>query len=116
MDGQMVGCITGFRIPERPDTIFIWQVAVSSKARGRGLALRMLTGIFSRPENADVRNLEVTVGPSNTASLRLFAAFAREAGVPMEREEFLSSEELGGDHEAEDRYHIGPWPADTFTQ
>ena len=41
LDDEMVGFISGHLIPERPDTLFIWQVAVSKKARGQGLAGRM---------------------------------------------------------------------------
>ena len=40
VDGAVCGFITGYRPPRRPDTLFVWQVAVAPDAQGRGLALR----------------------------------------------------------------------------
>ena len=35
--GETIGFISGYLLPEQPDTLFVWQVAVSPKARGLGL-------------------------------------------------------------------------------
>ena len=35
-DGELVGFISAYRVPERRDTLFVWQVAVGASARGRG--------------------------------------------------------------------------------
>jgi len=43
--GELVGFISGYRPPARPDTLFVWQVAVDSSMRGQGLALRMLLAL-----------------------------------------------------------------------
>src|SRR6056297_3980112 len=37
LDGKIVGSITGFIKPDDPATLFIWQVAVHERARGRAL-------------------------------------------------------------------------------
>src|SRR6056297_351369 len=37
LDGEIVGSITGFIKPDDPATLFIWQVAVHERARGRAL-------------------------------------------------------------------------------
>jgi len=37
MNGQPVGWISGYLRPDAPDTLFVWQVAVSAAARGKGL-------------------------------------------------------------------------------
>ncbi|MEX2373347.1 MAG: GNAT family N-acetyltransferase, partial [Dehalococcoidia bacterium] len=36
LDGLAVGFIAGFRPPDRPDTVFVWQIAVDPAAGGPG--------------------------------------------------------------------------------
>ena len=35
-DGQLLGFVTGYRPPGRENAIFLWQVGVDAKARGKG--------------------------------------------------------------------------------
>jgi len=79
-EGQIVGWISGHIPPEKPDTLFVWQVAVSPAARGLGLAGRMLRALFDRPELADVSRIETTITRDNKPSWCLFRAFARKRG------------------------------------
>ncbi|MDA3870409.1 MAG: diaminobutyrate acetyltransferase, partial [Gammaproteobacteria bacterium] len=41
-ENELVGFVSGYIVPQRADTLFVWQVAVGDKARGQGLAGRML--------------------------------------------------------------------------
>ena len=41
-DGEVVGWISAYLLPDDSETLFVWQVAVSPKARGTGLGVRML--------------------------------------------------------------------------
>src|SRR3546814_5243060 len=71
--GELVGFISGYRPPARPDTLFVWQVAVDSSMRGQGLALRMLLALTARvAREHDVRFMETTISPDNAASQALF--------------------------------------------
>jgi L-2,4-diaminobutyric acid acetyltransferase len=79
-EGQIVGWISGHIPPEKPDTLFVWQVAVSPEARGLGLAGRMLRALFDRPELAEVARIETTITRDNKPSWGLFRAFARKRG------------------------------------
>jgi L-2,4-diaminobutyric acid acetyltransferase len=79
-EGQIVGWISGHIPPEKPDTLFVWQVAVSPEARGLGLAGRMLRTLFDRPELADVARIETTITRDNKPSWGLFRAFAKKRG------------------------------------
>ncbi|HKK53039.1 MAG TPA: diaminobutyrate acetyltransferase, partial [Myxococcota bacterium] len=45
-NGSLVGCVTGYLLPAQADTLFVWQVGVSSEARGQGLASRLLDGLL----------------------------------------------------------------------
>ncbi|HZE30722.1 MAG TPA: diaminobutyrate acetyltransferase [Actinoallomurus sp.] len=103
-DGEVRGFVTGFDRPEEPGTLFVWQVAVDAAWRGRGLAGRMLAALADR----GFRFVEATVTPDNTASDRLFAAFARDRGAELRRTPLLSGELFPGDHQPEELYRIGP--------
>lgn len=109
MEGEAVGYATGYLIPTRPDTLFIWQVGVAAAGRGQGLAGRMLREVLARPVCGGVRFLETTVSPSNVASRRLFHSLAREQEAPLIEEAFFAPEHFAGQaHEAEVLYRIGP--------
>lgn len=114
VDGTVVGFVTGFVRPEAPDTVMVWQVAVDAGQRGRNLAGRMLHAIIDRLSHQGVRWLHTTVSPSNEASIRLFAALARDRGAEIEKRELFGPEDFpteeSGGHEAEDLYVIGPFP------
>ena len=119
-DGSMeaVGFLTGLIPPKKPDTFFVWQVATLPAARGQGVAGRMIRETLSRPVCSEVNHLEATVGPSNTASDRLFRGFARrvEAEVVVSEgypedvfpQPDTSTVETHA-HEAEPLYRIGPF-------
>jgi L-2,4-diaminobutyric acid acetyltransferase len=103
-DGEVRGFVTGFDRPEDPGTLFVWQVAVDAAFRGRGLAGRMLAALADR----GFRFVEATVTPDNTASDRLFTAFARDRDAELRRTPLLSGELFPGDHQPEELYRIGP--------
>ena len=76
-DGQVLGWISGYRLPYDPETLFVWQVAVSDAARGEGLAKRMLGRLLDRDDCAGVSRLQTTITRDNDASWGLFKSFAR---------------------------------------
>lgn len=113
--GAVVGFISGHRIPARSDTLFVWQVAVSAKGRGQGLAGRMLAAIIDRPGNEDIRYLETTVTADNEASWALFESFARKRGADLERSVFFERDRhFGGTHDTEMLARIGPFQEQTL--
>ncbi|MCB1844619.1 MAG: diaminobutyrate acetyltransferase [Halioglobus sp.] len=108
--GRLVGAISGYRLPERPDTLFIWQVAVGADARGEGLASRMLAHIVERPANRDVTHMETTITDDNGASWALFERFARDRQAPLEhRVLFDRDTHFAGQHASENLLRIGPF-------
>lgn len=107
LDGNAVGFVTGYRRPDEPCTLVVWQVAVDATARGHGLGGRMLDALVEHVPGID--HLETTVTPDNDASLRLFAAFAQRHGAPIERTELFGRELLGADHHPEVLHRIGPF-------
>ena len=109
-EGKMLGFVSGYLLPNKQNTLFIWQVAVSNEARGLGLAKRMLQYLRDSVEDHNVTCLETTITPSNTASQRLFQSLAKTWETECEKTVLFSSEHFGdGGHEPEECYRIGPW-------
>ena len=111
--GQLVGFISGYCPPSRPDTLFVWQVAVDASMRGQGLAVRMLLALTARvASERGVRYLETTISPDNGASQALFKkAFAKLEADYSTRTLFSRSEHFAGKHEDEVLYRAGPFDA-----
>lgn len=107
--GELLASVTGYLVPGREDTLFIWQVAVAEAARGQGLGRRMLDEILARPGCGSVTHIETTVTAANTASWALFEGFARRAGVALRRSElFGQSTHFNDRHPSEILARIGP--------
>jgi|SRR6056297_647118 len=107
--GQLVGAISGYRVPERPDTLFVWQVAVGEAARGEGLASRMLADLVDRSASADITHMETTITGDNKASWALFERFAAEREAPLEHGVLFESDtHFNGQHASEHLVRIGP--------
>ncbi|UFU04060.1 diaminobutyrate acetyltransferase [Ruania suaedae] len=104
LDGEPVGYVLGYSPPERGDHVFVWQVAVSSRARGRGLARRMLDHLLDGHPEGTV--LEATVEESNEASRALFAAVARARGGTLTWTDGVLAEHFPDEHPSEPRLQI----------
>lgn len=108
-DRGALGFISGYIIPDRPDTLFIWQVAVNERGRGKGLARRMLDDILHRTACESVSHLETTITEDNAASWALFSSLARDYQAPLERSVMFDREIHFGDrHDTELLARIGP--------
>ncbi len=109
-EGALVGWISAYRPPGEPETLFIWQVAVASDARGQGLALQLITALLGRASCAGVRQIKTTITPENGASWGLFRRLARTlqtdiSDVPW----FLAGTHFNGHHASEHLVTIGPF-------
>lgn len=111
VEGEPAGFISGYSKPSDPHTLFVWQVAVDSRFRGRGLAKKMLFELVTRSQAS---RLETTITADNEASIALFTALSREHGTELQRRDlftedlFPTAEESGESHAAEDLYVVEP--------
>ena len=80
LEGSVVGFVIGFCPPERPDTLFVWQVRVQETARGMGLARRLIEFVLHDLADRQIRFIEATISPDNQAS-QAFVPFAGP-GIP----------------------------------
>ncbi len=107
---EIAGLITGFIVPKREDTIFIWQVAIDESARNQGLALQMLLQLLQLPACHGVRYLETTITEDNLASKSLFTKLAKRLGVElMETKLFMRDIHFDNQHDDEFLFRIGPF-------
>lgn len=109
-NGELIGFISGYVLPENPSTLFIWQVAVGEAGRGKGLATRMLKHIVSRPQCSQVTHLETTITASNRASWALFRGLADKLDTRLVELPFFDQEtHFNGEHDSELLARIGPF-------
>lgn len=109
LDGDIVGSLTAYIPPGKHNVVFVWQVAVDRRARGLGIARAMLDELFQRRACRNVRFLETTVSPENTASQALFRRWAARRGAACTEETLFSAAHFGGaNHEDEILFRIGP--------
>lgn len=111
MDGRLVGAITAYIPPQQPDTLFVWQVAVASEQRGKGLGASMLQHLLRDCiERQGLRWMETTISPGNQASHKLFTSFTLRQGVGCSIATLFAASDFGASgHEEERLYKIGPW-------
>ena len=106
IDGQLAGFVMAFQPPEKEDTLFVWQVGVHPAYRGRGMATRLLRGLFEA--NPEYSYLEASVTPSNAASMALFRGYAKKHETRCAEGTFLPSHCFPKQHEEEKLLRVGP--------
>jgi L-2,4-diaminobutyric acid acetyltransferase len=110
INGELVGFISGYKKPEQEDTLFIWQVAVDEKARGQGLASKMLMHILQRTNCQNVNHIETTITEDNKGSWALFERLAKTLTADLNSSIFLDKQKhFDGLHDSEALVRIGPF-------
>jgi L-2,4-diaminobutyric acid acetyltransferase len=108
--GEVVGFVSGYRPPADPDSLFVWQVAVSGTVRGQGLGRRLMLDILARPENRGLRFVRTTITNDNAASWAMFDSLARQLGAATRRQVLFDADRhFAGQHDSEHELVIGPF-------
>jgi len=92
LNGDVVGWISAYVLPNDPETLFVWQVAVSEAARGSGLGALMLQTISNREVCDDVMRIQTTITADNEASWALFRKFGKTQGSKLDAEAYYTQE------------------------
>lgn len=109
LDDELVGFVSGYIPPAKPNTLFIWQVVIADAMRGQGVAKQMLLQLLRNCASRHVHFIETTITPDNKASWALFQSLARELDTELESRLFFSrTENFGGQHDDEHLLQIGP--------
>lgn len=107
LDGDLVGFVSAYYLPQEPRSLFVWQVAVDERARGQGMAKRLLVQLLENQQNSYVTEIQCTISPSNKASQALFKGFAESKQLEVSVEPFLTEVHFSGlGHEAEELYRL----------
>lgn len=107
-EGEVLGWVSGYMVPNQADCFFVWQVAVADAARGCGLGAKMIAQLVARQEGG-VRSLRTTVTKSNTASRRMFYRIASQFDADVDEELWFEREaHFGGAQESEWMIAIHP--------
>ena len=110
MNGEIVGFISAYKKPEQANTLFVWQVAVDEKARGQGLASKMLQHILQRQHCQSITHLETTITEDNKGSWALFERLATTLSAELHSSIWLDKQKhFDGLHESEALVIIGPF-------
>ncbi|WP_269845177.1 diaminobutyrate acetyltransferase [Coraliomargarita sinensis] len=109
-DDQVMGFVSGYRIPDRPEVLFVWQVVVSAKARGQGLAGRMIQALLESDACREVTHIETSITSDNDASWGLFKKLAKKLNAATSETVLFDKEaHFGGQHDSEMLFRIGPF-------
>lgn len=101
VDGDILGWVSGHMIPDQ-DALFVWQVAVSPRARGMGLGRKMLFDLLERDACDGATALKTTITRDNAASWALFRSFARQLGGTLsDAPHFERETHFDGHHDTE---------------
>ncbi len=108
---QLVGFVSAYKHPNRPRSLFVWQLVVAEHLRGLGLGKRMLRWLLEQPACEHIYELSAAITPTNAATWKLFDSFARECGALPVKSMLFSREEHFKDAQ-EDQYllSISPLP------
>ncbi|QKG86040.1 diaminobutyrate acetyltransferase [Kroppenstedtia pulmonis] len=109
-EGQIVGFVSAFIPPASKNSVFVWQVAVDTSQRGKGLGKALLIELLNRKTCHSVSYLETTVTPSNIPSQSLFKSIAHELDTDCQISECFPENFFPDEHhESEWTYRIGPF-------
>jgi L-2,4-diaminobutyric acid acetyltransferase len=96
------GFVIGYRRPDGPQTIFVWQVCVAPASRCQGIATELVH--FLTGERFDY--VEATILESNTTSSRFFTQLATRWGGEPEVTPLYAASMFPDGHEGENLYRI----------
>lgn len=101
-DGELAGFVTAYTLPGDETTLFIWQIGVEHKARGQGIARKLLRELLASAHCKKIHQIQATISPSNTASLALFRSLAQELGTTLKEQAYFEPSLFpGNQHESE---------------
>ncbi|WP_277209600.1 diaminobutyrate acetyltransferase [Isoptericola croceus] len=96
---DVVGFVSGYRLPSDPSRYFLWQVAVDERARGRRVAGRLIDAVID--DQPEITSLVTTVTEDNQASRRVFRRWSDDRGATLDEVPGFEAHHFPDGHEAE---------------
>ncbi|QKF82306.1 diaminobutyrate acetyltransferase [Halarcobacter ebronensis] len=107
-ENRVVGFVSGYKLPNEPEILFIWQVAINEEFRGIGLANKLISNTLKRKLNSGITRIHTTVSPDNKSSIKMFTKLAKNLDTKIIAKKFFKKEDFINSHEEEVLYEIGP--------
>ena len=104
-----IGFVSAYSHPHQTDTLFLWQIGVAPDFHNRGIGSALLGHLVSLAIENGLIYLETTITPSNKASRALFEKLTKAHNTDCIVSDYFSACLLGGEHEAEQLFRIGPF-------
>ena len=109
LNGEIVGVLAAYFLPERQNTLFVWQVGVDERVRGHRIATKLLFDVLARIDCHKVRYVQATVTEDNEASWALFESLAKSLKSRMRRKPLFDRDRhFDGQHDSEILLTVGP--------
>lgn len=89
-DGVLTGFVSAYRLPNDPQTLFVWHVDVAEEARGAGLASLMMGHLMRFPACEGVTRIQTAIRPTDESAWTLFRRFACWQRSCMEVQPFIT--------------------------
>lgn len=100
LHGEVAAWVSGYVLPQHPDTFFVWQVAVGQKVRGQGLGKRLINWLLAQQRG--IEKIHTSITSDNAASWALFKSLARDWGSDLSsRDWFEQQSHFSGHHSTE---------------
>lgn len=108
LNGEVVGFVSGYRVPNNPSVYFVWQVAVSTKARGKNLGKRMIIDVVKDLEG--IESIYTSITENNIPSQKTFASIASTLDAEVSKKVLFHEEKhFDGESNTEILWQIGPF-------
>jgi L-2,4-diaminobutyric acid acetyltransferase len=108
LDGEVIGFLSGYRRPERPDTYFVWQEAVRPRHGIPFLGVKLFDHAVEQELLTGARYVEATVSEANTPIVMVLKRFAKRWNADVDKSVLFSGADFGDGHHEETLYRIGP--------
>jgi len=109
-NGKIVGFVSGYLLPERTDTLFVWEVSAHKEYRSYRIGPNMLQELCRRVRPTFI---EATINPTNAPSKRCFKQLAEIYKTKYTTSLLFPASSFKPQvHEDELLYHIGSIPDD----
>ncbi|WP_299704755.1 diaminobutyrate acetyltransferase [uncultured Tateyamaria sp.] len=99
-DDEVIGFLTGFRSPGRPDTYFLWQTATKPRHGVAGLGVDMIDYAVRREIKRGASRIEASVDDQNKAIRLLMKSLAKRLKGRIEEELLFPGSLLAGQRDA----------------
>ncbi|WP_165390161.1 GNAT family N-acetyltransferase [Thalassococcus sp. S3] len=95
-DNEVIGFLTGFRSPRRPETYFLWQTATKPRHGVAGLGVDMIAYAAEREISRGADQIEASVDEKNKAIRLLMKSLAKRLDGRIEEELLFPGSLLAG--------------------